>query len=336
MRPRFLRRVGLVVAFVFLLLFAASGLTVGLLSGVLEGRHGAARVVSAAIGLALLLLAFAIVGRAVRRMARPVGDVMEAADRVAGGDLAARVEPRGYGAARQLGSSFNEMASRLEANEQQRRNLLADVTHELRTPLSVIRGNVEGMLDGLYQRDDDHLAPVLEETKVMARLLDDLRTLSTAEAGALQLHREPTDVSALVADVVEAFAPRAAEAGVALTEAVATLPELDVDPVRVRQVLENLVTNALRHTPRGGSIAIEVGPDGQTAAFSVADTGPGIAPDELRQVFDRFAKSADSHGSGLGLAIAKSLVEAHGGEIHAASEVGHGTTIRFALPMGEP
>ena len=168
----------------------------------------------------------------------------------------------------------------------------------------------------------------------MARLLDDLRTLSMAEAKALRLHREPTDPSALIDDVVTAFAPQAAERGVYLSGAAAPLPELDVDPVRMREVLHNLVVNAVRHTPRGGSVRIEARADGPRAVFSVADTGSGIPPDDLPHVFDRFWKSADSGGSGLGLAIAKGLVEAHGGEIRAESQPGRGTTVRFTLPLG--
>lgn len=284
--------------------------------------------------VALLVVGGIFFSRAVRRTAAPIGDVMEAAKRVAGGDYGVRVEARGSKEVRGLVESFNEMAARLHANERQRRALLADVAHELRTPLSVIRGNVEGMLDGVYARDDEHLAPVLEETEVMARLLDDLRTLSTAEAGALRLHREPTDAAELVAEAVAAYAPRADAAGIALSQEVAPVPELDVDPVRVRQVLDNLLANALRHTPRGGAVRVEARPDGGGVAFAVCDTGRGIAPDDLSHVFDRFWKTADSGGSGLGLAIARGLVEAHGGAIRAESRVGQGTTMRFTLPAG--
>ncbi len=284
-------------------------------------------------GVVLLIIIIVVVGRAVRRTAAPIADVMAAADRVAAGDYTVRVETSASGEVGRLVDSFNAMTSRLEVNEVQRRNLLADVAHELRTPLAVIQGNVEGMLDGVYPRDDERLGSLLEETTVMARLLEDLRTLSMAEAGALRLHREPTDVAELIDDVLAAHRPRAKAGGVALSSSVAPLPTLEVDPVRVREVLGNLLTNALRHTPVGGSIRIEVAQDNRSALFSVADTGTGIAPDDLPRIFDRLWKSADSGGSGLGLAIAKSLVEAHGGEIRAESRAGHGTTIRFTLPF---
>jgi signal transduction histidine kinase len=229
------------------------------------------------------------------------------------------------------------MAARLEANEAQRRGLLADVAHELRTPLSVIRGNVEGMLDGLYPADEAHLAPVLEETAVMARLLDDLQTLSTAEAGVLRLHRERVDPSSLVQDAVAAVRARADAAGVTLAwRATPGVPELDVDPVRIGEVLANLLSNAVRHTPGGGSITVAVESAATGVAFTVSDTGKGIDPADLPFVFDRFVKSADSGGAGLGLAIARSLVEAHGGSITAESEPGRGTTMRFVLPPTPP
>ena len=333
-RRSFLRRVGCLFGLLILVLFAANGLAFWLGGGPGDRGPRGDGPPFGFFGVLLLILVVVLVGRAVRRTAAPIGDVMEAADRVAGGDYAVQVDVPASGDVGRLVASFNAMTARLQANEEQRRNLLADVAHELRTPLSVIRGNIEGMLDGVYPRDDEHLGPVLDETTVMARLLDDLRTLSTAEAGALRLHREPTDVAALVDDVVAAVAPRAAGAGVHLSTDVAPLPELDVDPVRIREVLENLLANALRHTPAGGSVRVRVDRDGGRAAFAVEDTGSGIAPEHLPHVFDRFWKSADSGGSGLGLAIAKSLVEAHGGEIRAESRPGQGTTIRFTLLIG--
>jgi two-component system OmpR family sensor kinase/two-component system sensor histidine kinase BaeS len=230
-------------------------------------------------------------------MAAPIGEVMEAADRVAGGDYSTRVQVRGPGEVGRLANAFNQMTERLQVNETQRRALLADVAHELRTPLSVIRGNVEGMLDGVYPPDQAHLGPLLEETAVMARLLDDLQTLSTAEAGVLRLHRERVDPAALATDA-----------------------------------LANLLTNAIRHTPAGGSVRVVVEPDPAGVAVVVADTGPGIDPGDLAHVFGRFVKSADSGGAGLGLAIARSLVEAHGGRITAQSAPGQGTVMRFSLP----
>jgi two-component system sensor histidine kinase BaeS len=189
------------------------------------------------------------------------------------------------------------------------------------------------MLDGVYPRDDVHLETILDATGVMARLLDDLRTLSLTDTGALRLHKERTDIAELLADIRVAFTPRAAEAGVAFQLDAQPLPALDIDPVRVRQVLNNLLDNALRHTPRGGRIRLEVRPEGRAALFRVADTGKGISPEALPHVFDRFWKSADSGGSGLGLAIARGLVEAHGGQIRVDSVQGRGTVVSFTLPL---
>jgi signal transduction histidine kinase len=336
---RFPRRVGLLVAVAVGLLFLASGLAWRLLWGGQYGPGDGGRGWSGPpfplLILGLLAVAF-VAGRAVRRLAAPIGDVMEAADRVAGGDYSTRVQVRGPGEVSRLAHSFNQMTQRLQANETQRRALLADVAHELRTPLSVIRGNVEGMLDGVYPADEAHLGPVLEETAVMARLLDDLQILSTAEAGVLRLYRERLDPVALAQDTTAAFRARADRAGVALAcRAAAPVPEVDVDPVRIGEVLANLLTNAIRHTPRGGSVEVVVGPAPGGVVFAVSDTGPGIDARELPHVFDRFVKSADSGGAGLGLAIARSLVQAHGGQIAAESAPGQGTTMRFVLPAVE-
>jgi two-component system, OmpR family, sensor histidine kinase BaeS len=333
---RFPRRVGLLFALFFGLTVLAATLLVRLLAGGFgQGPPRGAPVVPVPLLALGLLLAALLAGRAVRRMAAPIGEVMEAADRVAGGDYRARVPARGPFEVRRLAHSFNQMAERLEANEAQRRNLLADVAHELRTPLSVIRGNVEGVLDGLYPADEAHLGPVLEEAAVMARLLDDLQTLSTAEAGVLRLHRQRVEPASLVQDAVAAFRARADAAGVRLDwRAAPGVPELDVDPVRIGEVLANLLSNAVRHTPRGGSVTVAVEPSGTEVAFTVADTGPGIDAEALPHVFDRFVKAAGSGGAGLGLAIARSLVEAHGGRIAATSDPGRGTTMRFVLPRG--
>jgi signal transduction histidine kinase len=333
-RGRFMRRVALLFLLFLLLTSVASGIFVRWLGG--GFGHGGPRG-GPWLPLPLLLLGVVVVavvaGRAVRRVAAPIGDVMEAADRVAAGDYAARVQARGPDEVRRLAQSFNQMTERLEANEAQRRHLLADVAHELRTPLSVIRGNVEGMLDGLYPLDQAHLGPVLEETAVMARLLDDLQILSTAEAGALRLHRERVEPASLAEDAAAAFQARAGTAGVRLDwRAAPGLPELDVDPVRIGEVLANLLSNAVRHTPAGGSVRVVVEPSPGGVAFTVADTGGGIAPEDLPHVFNRFVKSRDSGGAGLGLAIAKSLVEVHGGTITAESRPGGGTTMRFVLP----
>jgi signal transduction histidine kinase len=330
MRGRFFRRIAIGIALFFLFVFVAGWLGATFGGGFHEGRRAGPWFLFFPI---LLIVGFVAFGRVVRRTARPIGEVIDAATRVAEGDYTARATVQGPGDVRDLARAFNRMAERLQTNEERRRNLLADVAHELRTPLSVIRGRVEGMADGLYEPGRDDLALIGAETTVMARLLDDLQLLSNAEAGALRLHRERIEPVELIETAEAAHRAEAAERGVTLrTEVAPDMPTLDVDRVRIGEVLANLVANALRHTAAGGTVTIGVVRDEAGVAFRVTDTGEGIEPDELAHVFDRFARSPESRGSGLGLAIAKSLVQAHGGTISAESEPGRGTTIRFVLP----
>jgi len=271
-------------------------------------------------------------GRAFRSVTTPVGELIEAAGRLEGGSYDARVPERGPREMRSLAHAFNTMAARLGANESQRKQLLADVTHELRTPLTIMQGNVEALLDGVHPADTAHITPILEETKVLARLIDDLRTLSLAESGALALHRESVDIASIARDVVTAFADQAHRRDVALGSTGSGATVADADPLRVREVLVNLVANALRYTPPAGSVAIEVRGTSEGVEVAVRDTGSGIAPDAVEGIFDRFSRSTDSPGAGLGLAIAKGLVEAHGGTIRAYSAPGQGTRIVFTVP----
>jgi two-component system, OmpR family, sensor histidine kinase BaeS len=282
----------------------------------------------------IVVVALVLLGRTFRGIATPVGDLIEAAGRVEAGSYDTRVPERGPGEMRSLAHAFNAMSARLEANESQRKQLLADVTHELRTPLTVMQGNVEAILDGVHPFDREHIAPLLEETKVLARLVDDLRTLSLAESGALALHREAVDVAAIARDVVSAFSEQARRSGVTLGSSSDGPTAVDADPVRIREVLVNLVTNALRYTPAGGSVTIQSRRADGRVEVTVRDTGSGIAPDSVAGIFDRFSRSTDSPGAGLGLAIAKGLVEAHGGAIRAESAPGQGTRIVFTLPVG--
>lgn len=328
-----MRRVALLVAVLFLLLFTSTVLTVVVATSALGDASGDVRLLVGAAAFTLFFTAIWLVGRSVRRMFGPIGEVLEAADRVADGDYTVRVTARGPGEVRRLGRTFNEMTSRIEASDRQRRRLLADVTHELRTPLAVIQGNLEGIADGVYAADEERVGAVLEETRLMARLLDDLQTLSTAEAGALQLIQETIDLRELAADVTSAFAPQAAAAGIRLASSPADETVTTADPFRLRQVLENLLVNALRVTPPGGEVTIAVARAEHHAEIAVTDTGPGIPEEELATVFDRYTRSADSGGSGLGLAIARSLVEAHRGTIAAVRAPGGGTTMRVLLPL---
>lgn len=342
MQRRFFRRMALVfVAFMTLVLTGAFTLFWSIASALGLLRPGAQPpwlfdhpegppffIVPAIVVLALVLL-----GRIFRGVARPVGELIEAAGRLEAGSYDARVEERGPREMRSLAHAFNAMAARLETNESQRKQLLADVTHELRTPLTVMQGNVEALIDGVHPLDREHIAPLLEETKVLARLIDDLRTLSLAESGALALHREPVDAAKIARDVVMAFGEQARRGGVALGSSADGSTALDADPVRVREVIVNLVANALRYTPAGGAVDIDARGSNGKVEVTVRDTGTGIAPDEVDGIFDRFSRATDSPGAGLGLAIAKSLVEAHGGTIRAESPPGQGTRIVFTLPI---
>jgi signal transduction histidine kinase len=337
MRGHFFWRFGALLALFFAFIAILVGLSVWFaasLLGVLVAPRGQAGIV---VPIVIILVGVFLLARALQRAATPIGDLMEATGRVAEGDYAARVREHGPREARALARAFNSMAARLQASDEQRRNLLADVTHELRTPLTVIQGNLEGLIDGVYPRDDAHLAPILEETRVLSRLIDDLRTLALADSGALKLQKEPTDLATLTSETVASFRAQADAAGVELTADLASnLPTVEIDPARIRQVLENLIANALHFTPRGGKIGVQcsvVGDQPKSVQVCVSDTGAGIPADELPHIFERFYKSRDSRGTGLGLAIAKNLVVAHGGEISAQSEPGAGTQIQFRLPI---
>ncbi len=347
MRGRFFRRIAALLLLLFLLTVGGVSLLVWFAAGFRDGMgprppHGFFFVARAAwmVILVLVVLSILAAGRAFRRVTAPVGAVMEAAGRVSEGHYGTRVEERGPPEVRALARAFNQMAARLETSDRQRRNLLAEVTHELRTPLAVIQGNLEGLLDGVYPRDEAHLSPILEETRLLARLIDDLRTLALAEAGSLPLQKEPMDLGELVAEAAASFRVQADAAGVALSAEAEELPPVEVDPTRIREVVENLIANALRYTPAGGGVRVTAtrtgGGTGERVVIEVADSGSGIAPEDLPHVFDRFYKSRDSRGSGLGLTIAKNLVEAHGGEITAQSRPGQGTTMQVSLPLAAP
>jgi len=229
---------------------------------------------------------------------------------------------------------FGGMQSRLRAQDVQRRHLMADIAHELRNPLAVLQGRLEGMLDGVYPRDEAQINAVLQETRMLSRLVDDLRTLAHTESGTLALQKEPTDPGVLINDAAASFAGEAVERRIRLdVHAAPDLPLIEVDPLRIREVLTNLISNAMRHTPERGRVSVNASANAKSIVVSVADTGAGIAAADLPKIFDRFYKGAGSRGSGLGLTIARNLIVAHGGEIRATSEPGTGTTIVFTLPV---
>lgn len=355
-RPRrrwFLRRfAGLALLLLLFVVFLAAvgGFVFASVFGLLgpdQTGQGSLLVAARLPGIALLVVGIVVVVGRIRTIAAPIDELVDATRRVSAGDYSVRIArprrgPRELG---ELAAGFNTMTARLETNELQRRSLLADVSHELRTPLAVVQGNIEAIVDGVHPADRAHLDAILDEALVLGRLIEDLRTVALSEAGMLPLHREPTDLGLLISDVARAFETIAATAGVRIVLSGPTasgpagdqdLPLLDIDPVRIREVVDNLIANALRYTPVGGtlSIATNLAPDVRFVGVEVTDTGAGIAPEVVDHLFDRFAKSSESRGSGLGLAIARHIVEAHGGAIEVSSESGRGTAIRFTLPIG--
>jgi signal transduction histidine kinase len=311
--PSFVRFVGCLV----LLILAVSFLSGGFF-GALFGRGPSQFHPFFLFPLILIvgLITLAALG-GVRRISVPMNNLIDAARRIESGDYSARVPEWGSPDIRSVARAFNSMSTRLKTIDEQRRSFLADVTHELRTPLSVIRGQAEAIADGVYPADSAHLAPILDATSTLDRLVEDLRTLVMTDAGNLVLHKEATDLGALVRDTVESFRAQAAAKGVALSVDVsAGLASVDVDPARIRQVIGNLLSNSIRHTPPGGSVKVAAG---APSTITVTDTGEGIPPELLPHVFERFAKGPNSTGSGLGLAIAHDIVAAHGGRLNIAS-----------------
>jgi signal transduction histidine kinase len=327
-RRWFLARVAL--AFVVVLTLSAYGLVT--LVRTLAGAGSGAIAIGGLIWLAVPLLFVGFVA-AMRLVGRPLGEVVGAAERVASGDFAVRVTAHGPPSLRSVASAFNSMTTRLEQQQQARRELLADIAHELRTPLSAMQGRLEGMLDGVYPRDERQVTQVLEDTRTLARLVDDLRTLAHSESGTLALAKEPTDVQVLLNETVSAFKPEAQARNVEVRTRIADdIPTVDLDAVRIREVVMNLLANAVRHSPKDRVVEVELEATTADIVVRVADRGPGIPPAELPHIFDRFYKGEGSTGSGLGLTIARNLIAAHGGTIAARARAEGGTIVEFKLP----
>ncbi|MDO8472635.1 MAG: ATP-binding protein [Dehalococcoidia bacterium] len=289
-------------------------------------------------GLGAILLAFAFTFWLSRRMSAPVHALTTAAGRLGQGDFSQRVDVRGDDEIAELGRSFNSMANDLAQTEQLKRNMVSDAAHELRTPLSNIRGYLEAMKDGVVAPEPAALQSLYDEALLMAKLVDELQELTLADSGKLELFRQPEDISELVRSAALAIQPRVDSCGLSLELDLAQgLPKASVDAQRIGQVLRNLLSNAVAHTPGGGRISISTWDAGSRVAVSVADTGEGIGLADLPHVFDRFyradtSRSRATGGSGLGLTIAKRLVEAHSGVIEAQSEPGRGSKFTFTVP----
>jgi signal transduction histidine kinase len=273
-----------------------------------------------------------------RQIVAPLDRVTTAARRVAQGDLTQRVETSGSGELAELGESFNQMAATLSRDQRLRQNMVADIAHELRTPLSILQGNVEAMLDGVLDTNTENLNSLHQETKLLSRLIEDLRTLSLAEAGQLKFYPQATDLKEVSSQVIDGFRTQFATKNLKVRlEATEDLPPAWVDSDRTAQVIRNLISNAFNYTPEGGSITLRLTPGSDGITVSVIDSGSGIPADDLPHVFNRLyrvdrSRTRSTGGSGLGLAIVKQLVEDQGGRVWVESQPGQGAAFSFLVP----
>ena len=289
-----------------------------------------------AIAIALLFTIFLS-----RRISAPVNALALAARRLGRGDLSHRVQLKDKGEMGELAQAFNSMASDLERAEKLQRDMVADVAHELRTPLSNIRGYLEAIRDKVIKPDAETIRSLGEETALLSRLVDDLQELALAEAGELKLNRQPEDIAEVINKAAAAIQVQIQRKGISVViDLPKGLPLGDIDFQRISQVLRNLLNNAVTHTPAGGSITIAARQQNNRLEVSISDTGEGIPAEELSNIFERFyrvdkSRTRATGGTGLGLTIAKRLVEAHGGEIKVQSEVGKGSCFSFTIPVSE-
>ncbi len=287
-------------------------------------------------GLAIMAAAFGI-GTA-SMIVRRLGRLEDAVERLDLRDLSLRVPVEGDDEVAALARSFNRMADRLEREEKARRQLLADVAHELRHPLAVLKGRLDMMQDGVEPLNPEQVLHLQDAVIALTRLVDDVRDLSLAEVDRLSLNMAPVDLGHLATDVLDSMSPAAMDRGITLAlDTKPGLPTLTGDEGRLRQVLVNLLSNALHYTPGGGRITVRVWAEGARVRMAVADTGPGISPDDLPHVFDRFyrtdkARNRSTGGTGLGLAIVRSLIALHGGTVEVRSVFGQGTCFTVTLP----
>ncbi|MEV4051927.1 ATP-binding protein [Amycolatopsis sp. NPDC049688] len=297
---------------------------------------------TAATAAAVLLVAAVATVAAGRPLVRPIRTLTTAARRMTDGDRAARVPVRGHDEVSRLAAAFNSMADAIANTERQRRALVSDVAHELRTPLANVRSHLEAVQDGVLPLDPALVGSLLEEQELLEHLVADLHDLALADAGMLRVHPEDRQAADLAEQAVAAHRARAGSAGVDLRVEAAEHLVVHADPTRLRQALGNLVSNAIRHTPAGGAVVVSVRGRADTVEFTVADTGSGIAPEHLPHIFDRFyradsSRSRTTGGSGLGLAIARHLVEAHGGSLTVTTIPGDGSSFTIRLPTaGRP
>ena len=291
-----------------------------------------------AAGLLGVLLALLLSIFLANRISKPLSELTDATTSIAEGDYARRVYVSGEREVEELADAFNTLSESLERNEELRKNMVADIAHELRNPLATIRAQLEALEDGVIEADKSAIDSLMEDTVLLTRLVEDLQQLSIVEAGQLKLDLVPVEPGGTVRGVASRFEQEFSQKGISLQLDVAGgLPQVEADQLRLAQVLGNLVKNSLLHTPDGGEITVRAASSEGEVVFSVADTGSGINEEELPMIFERFYRTDRSRaratgGAGLGLSIARSLVEAHGGRIRAESERGKGTTISFTVP----
>ena len=300
-------------------------------------RTALLRAIFGAAGLAALLALLTGLAMA-RRITRPVERIIAVTRRMASGQRAVRVGPiTGPGEVRELAAAFDQMADTMDRQEQLRRDLVADVAHELRTPVAVLQANTEALLDGVVAHTPEQTASLHEEALRLGRMVGDLQTLAAAEAAALQLSLAECDLDPVAAEAAEEWEASFAAAGIRFDWRLEPTPVL-ADPGRVHQVIANLLSNALKFTPSGGAVQMTLSAVGGTARLEVIDSGPGIAPGDQPHVFDRLWRgpgAADTVGSGIGLAVAAELARAHRGSIEVASEPGKGSRFSLILPLAE-
>jgi signal transduction histidine kinase len=308
-------------------------------AGVLPVRDSLLQV--AVAGAAAAAIALAMARWLARGMTQPLRDMARAAHQMETGDYSQRVHTDSRDEVGQLAAAFNNMSAELESLERLRRELVANVSHELKTPISAVRAHLENLLDGVERPDPETLQVMLSQTERLGRLIDQLLDLSRIESGELRLNRAPIPLHPLVREVLSEIEMARADRGVRVADAVPDdLPPVLVDPERVHQVLFNLLDNAVRYTPPGGEVTVAAHRGNRGCEVAVSDTGPGIAPEHLPRLFERFyradaARSRGDGGTGIGLAIARSVVEAHGGHIRAESRLGHGSVFTFDLPVAD-
>lgn len=288
-----------------------------------------------AAGAAALLLTWLLS----RRIVGPIEALTAAAGRMERGDLGSTVDVKSRDEIGKLAHAFNSMSSSMAQQEKLRRNMVSDIAHELRTPLSNIRGYLEAVRDGVVDANPALIGSLHEESLVLSRLVEDLQELQMAEAGQLRIERQGTCIGEIAENVSRGLKQSAEAKGVDVqTDIPADLPIIEADPARIGQVLRNLVENAITHTPEGGTVTVAARETNQEIEVRVADTGVGIAPDHLPHIFDRFyrvdgSRARSTGGTGLGLAIVKQLIELHGGRVWAESKEGEGATFFFTIPI---